>query len=706
MNKSNNIFQFIKSNIMCRKVLLTIVILLSSYTVAQAQTSLKIINPMPTRQVHLDFHTSELIPDIGSKFDKLQWQQALKTGKINSINIFGKGHHGWSYYPTIAGAIHPNLHFDLLGAQIEACHEIGVNCPVYFTVGWSANDAGNHPEWCMRNKDGSFAGTAGYDLNANDSAIRPHYSWICMCPASSGPYHQAILDQVEELCRDYPIDGFWFDIYHIKEQCYCQYCLDRMKKEGVDLDDKEAVSISMIQSFKQHMKELRVLVAKYHPEATVYFNATTRLENKQIFRQRLFELNTHQDLEDLPTTWGGYDKLPLDAKYHLEQGVPVTGMSGKFHKAWGEFGGFEHADAIKYEAAAMISFGATCNFGDQLHPSGKMDIETYKNIGKAYSYVEKIEEYGPGGVPVSNLGVWLTLNDAADHGVVNMLLEMHYDFVVATPENLNDLDVLIIPSHPCLGDKEAQQIKSWIRTGGKLLALGRGTMDAKGTKFLIDTGVEYTSDSPYDFDFTVVGNDLLLNMVSTPFLNYESGMRLKLAGGKALANIRDPYFNRTYGHYSSHRETPYQLEDSGYPAIVQHGNTILFAHNLDQLYHTHGVRLHRELFKNAIDLLYENPVLKVQNLPSAGRVSLLKQEGERRYVVHLLYAPALQRGEVQVIEDFLSVPGVEIVLNIPENITRVYQIPDMKKLRFKSGEDIAISIPEFTMHTGIVFDYE
>ena len=69
-------------------------------------------------------------------------------------------------------------------------------------------------------------------------------------------------------------------------------------------------------------------------------------------------------------------------------------MSGKFHKAWGEFGGFKHRDAILYEAASMVAFGANVNFGDQLHPSGTMEMSTYENIGYAYEYVEK--QNGPG----------------------------------------------------------------------------------------------------------------------------------------------------------------------------------------------------------------------------------------------------------------------------------------------------------------------
>ena len=103
--------------------------------------------PMPSRQVHLDFHTSEFIPGIGEKFDKKQFQETLKTGRLNQINIFSKCHHSWSYYPTKIGQQHPNLKFDLVGAQIEACHEIGVKCPIYYSVGWSASEAAEHPDW-------------------------------------------------------------------------------------------------------------------------------------------------------------------------------------------------------------------------------------------------------------------------------------------------------------------------------------------------------------------------------------------------------------------------------------------------------------------------------------------------------------------------------------------------------------------------------
>jgi hypothetical protein len=671
-----------------------------------SQTQRTISEPLPSRQVHLDFHTSEFIPGIGEKFDKKQFQEALKLGHVNQINIFAKCHHSWSYYPTEVGKMHPNLKFDLLGAEMEACHEIGVKCPIYFTVGWSARDAEEHPEWTMRTVSGAIA-PESYNFKAKPEDVRPNYSWKRMDASKGSPYHEMILKQVEEICKRYKdLDGFWFDIYHVEKLNYNQFAMARMKKEGIDINDPKAVERSHALALKAHMKDLRELVTKYHPKATVFFNSATHLDDKSIFTERLFDMNTHAELEDLPTTWGGYDKLPLEAKYHLQQGTPVVAMSGKFHKAWGEFGGFKHPDAIKYEAAAMIANGVSCNFGDQLHPSGEMDPETYRNIGEAYKYVEKIEKYGLGGVPVSKLGMWLTLDNVADHGVVNMLLELHDDFIVANEKNLDQLELLVIPGSNCLTEAQAEKINGWVKKGGKLIVFGKGALDKGGKRFVLNVGADYLKKSDFQFDYTVIKQDVGKNIVTSPFLNYEAGLLVKPTTGTTLASIREPYFNRTYAKYNGHRETPYKLEDSHYPAVVRNGNVIFFAHNLDQLYYTHGVRMHRELVKNAIDLLYQSPGLKVNNLPSCGRVSLLKQEKDKRYVAHLLYGPAILRGEVQVIEDLVPIPGVEIEVNVPEKVKNVYQIPEGKKLSFSRNRNaVRIKVPTFTMHTGIVLEY-
>jgi hypothetical protein len=335
-----------------------------------------------------------------------------------------------------------------------------------------------------------------------------------------------------------------------------------------------------------------------------------------------------------------------------------------------------------------------------------MDRETYRNIGEAYRYVEKIEDYGPGGIPYSKLGVWLTLSDEADRGTVNMLLEMHYDFVPASEKNLDRLTTLIIPSQACLTSAQAAAISAWVGRGGKLLVFESGALDEKKTRFLLDVGADYVGASEFDCDYTLVKTNFGARVVTTPFLNYSPGLHTKCTTGQALAVIREPYFSRTYGHYNGHANTPYELTDSAFPAVVRNGNVIFFAHPLDRLYYANGVRLHRELFKSAIDMVGDAPVLKVTGLPSSGRVSLLRQEAKNRYVAHLLYSPALQRGDCKVIEDFPAISGVTLEVKVPERATKVRVIPEGGTVSFtQENSTVKVVVPAFAMHTGVVLEY-
>jgi hypothetical protein len=190
-------------------------------------------------------------------------------------------------------------------------------------------------------------------------------------------------------------------------------------------------------------------------------------------------------------------------------------------------------------------------------------------------------------------------------------------------------------------------------------------------------------------------------------LNYEAGVRARATTGTVLAWIREPYFERTYGHYSGHANAPYQLENSEFPAVVRTAHAVYFAHALDHLYYKHGLRLHREMLRNAIDLLETQPVLRVEGLPSAGRVSFLQQGKEHRYVAHLLYSPPLQRGSVRVIEDFPPIPSPRLTVRVPERVTKARVVPTGEELSFTQEAGVVqVTLPTFTMHTAFVLEYQ
>lgn len=657
-----------------------------------------------TRQIHLDFHTSKHIDNVGVKFDKKQFQEALKTGHVNSINVFAKCHHSWAYYNTKVGKRHPNLDFDLLKAQIEACHEIGVRVQAYITVGWSVNDAMEHPEWETRNKQGKAR------FRETTSKLKPGdpmpWGWPELSP--EGEYLELLLAQTEEVVRDYDVDGIWFDIVPFDQVNYNEASKKDMKANGIDLDDSVAAKEYHAKKMKVFMEKSSQMVKKYKPTASLFYNWTTHLSaNGNTFKHAFYDYNTKQDLEDLPTTWGGYDILPMRAKYFANTGKPLVAMSGKFHTAWGEFGGFKHKDAILYEAAAMVAFGTAPNFGDQLHPSGEMDMGTYTNIGHAFKYVEKIEDYGIGAEHYASLGLWMTLNKSADEGLTRILLENQYNFeVVNNKQDWSHIKTIVLPSSTRLNDEDVNRLKTFQKNGGSIVTMGRGAFNFETDKFQLDFGIHYIGSSEKDNDYTVVKPKIGEGIVSTPFLNYEPALRVKpKQGTEILATIREPYFSRTLGYFSSHANTPNKLEDAGHPAVVKSNNTVYFAHALDNAYFRHGARIHRDLFINGLKQVHNTRYLEV-DLPSAGRANLLHQPDKKRYIAHLLYAPAHQRGRAQVIEDLVPIHNTKVTVRLPKKVKKVYLIPSGEELKINRNEGaVTVEVEKFTAHTAIVFEY-
>ena len=389
-------------------------------------------------------------------------------------------------------------------------------------------------------------------------------------------------------------------------------------------------------------------------------------------------------------------------------------MSGKFHTTWGEFGGFKHPDAIRYEAAAMVAYGASCSFGDQLHPCGRMDLDTYRNIGAAYSYVRKIEAYGIGATPLTNLALIPGTGrgravDAMPHaeGVATMLLEAQRDFDVVEPtDDLSRFQTVVLPGSRFLSGESATKINNYIQGGGTLLVLGESALDADNDALLFDVGGEYLGAAKYKEDYLAVGSLLGKGLVRSPFINYTAAIRVRPTDGSVLASIYEPYFDRTYGQYCSHQNTPNRLEPAEQAGALRKGRIIFMPHSLGKMYHEHGARIHRDLFINALSRLHTKPLLQT-SLPSSGRALLLSQPPKHRHVVHFLYAPPLKRGRCLVIDDMPVLRDVPLVIRTTETIARVVLPLTKKQLPFKMRNGVLETVvPEVCSHQMLTLEWD
>ncbi|MBR2432278.1 MAG: beta-galactosidase, partial [Clostridia bacterium] len=177
------------------------------------------------RCVHLDFHTSPDIAGIGDKFDKQKFTETIKKAKVDLVTVFAKCHHGYTYYPSKVGTMHPGLKFNLLKEQIEAIHDAGAKAPIYITAGWCKKDADEHPEW---HQIDFFTGKTTY-MGAvptdNDDIDAPleHCSWAGLCLV--GGYKKHLEAITREVCESFDVsDGIFYDICFFKDNCVCSSC--------------------------------------------------------------------------------------------------------------------------------------------------------------------------------------------------------------------------------------------------------------------------------------------------------------------------------------------------------------------------------------------------------------------------------------------------------------------------------------------------
>ncbi|MGL1892876.1 MAG: beta-galactosidase trimerization domain-containing protein [Spirochaetaceae bacterium] len=671
------------------------------------------------RQIHLDFHTSPVIEGIGEHFDKTKFQQALLAGHVDSITCFSSCHHGLSYHPTKVGTVHPNLKIDLLRAQLDACHEIDVKVPVYLTAGVDNLAAEEHPEWREIDKDGSITGWTS-------SPLDPGFKTLCF----NSPYLEYLCSKINEVVTLYPeSDGIFLDIIS-QSECCCPYCMEVMKKNDLNptirVDRLKCSEIALI-SYYQKTTEACKIIDSNMP---IFHNSG----NIPVGRRDIFKYFSHHELESLPTGGWGYDHFPFTAKYTAGLEQDFLGMTGKFHTTWGEFGGFKHPNALRYECSAMLAYGAKCSIGDQLHPSGIMDETTYRIIGEAYSEVEKKEDWCNNSKNIADIailnitgnherldGLWdpKRVEQAGDIGASRVLLEGHFLFDVIDDEmDFSKYRVIILPDDIKTDPWLKNKLDKYLSNGGKLFITGESGVNENGES-LFDIGGNIGAISKFSPDYIQPHKDFCSKFLSSPMVMYTKGRRLNVTHGKSLGRVFDPYFNRAYNHFCSHQHTPFSMEQSKYDCGVLTDNIVYIPHKIFSLYRLYGAVVYKDFIIKTLNALIREQKTVTVNLPSTARLTITSQDAKSRKIIHLLYGNTVTRGggmnfiddtgengkeikSIEVIEELL--PLYDIDIQIKTNKPKAVLLePQHKMIDFKWNDNLLdITVEKFTCHQMVV----
>lgn len=664
------------------------------------------------RQVHLDFHTSEDITGIGEQFDPDEFASTLQKARVNSITCFARCHHGWIYYDTkkFPERRHPHLTRNLVPEQIEACHKRNIRVPIYVTVQWDHFTAREHPEWLQVSVDGAFVGTPPYEAG--------FYRRLCM----NSPYVDFLKAFLTELFESAPVDGLFLDIVHAQD-CSCKYCLAGMDREGIDPSNTVLRQQYGYSVFKNFIDDNTAFIKQLDRTCSIFYNSGHIGPR----HRNVIGGYTHLELESLPSGGWGYLHFPLTQRYARNLGIDCMGMTGKFHTSWGDFHSLKNKAALQFECFNMLALNGKCSIGDQLHPGGRIDPYTYELIGSVYSEIEKKEPWCIGARPITEIGV-LTPEEFSGStsrtaipliafGAVRMLQEGGHQFdVLDSQSDFSKYKVLVLPDViPATGEL-TPKLNNYVSSGGSLIAsFESGLFEDKSDFGIKALGVRKLSDGPRDSNGELAcgraypGNDYCEYIIprgqigkglpETEHVMYMKGLDVEtMAGSVSLASVTKSYFDRTYAHFCSHRQTP-SSGKTGNPAIVRNGKAIYFSHPIFAQYQKNAPRWCKVLFLNALDILLPEPIVRIE-APTTTIVTVNEQAEKRRWIIHLLHYIPERRGEdFDIIEDVIPLSGVKVSAKAPGSVKKISCVPQMYNLDFRAwGERVEFVLPELNGH--------
>ena len=644
------------------------------------------MKPMPHRQIHMDFHTSPLIPGVGAEFNAEAFGKTLADARVQHVNLFGKCHHGWFYYPSKVGAMHPNLAFDLLGAQTEACKKYGISFSVYTCVGWNEEFATRHPEWQEVSPEGLIGAKPPFE--------RKFYQWQKLC-LNNLEYREVIKAELKEEYERFHPKGFWIDII-LQNECVCQACRKKAKALGFDIesasDRRKMARLAQI----DYMRDIHAFVMSLDPALHVYFNgypyAYDLNDQAEYSNANKRECVTFMDIESLPSTEWGYSHFPIAVNYVNKYDThDVIMMNGKFHLAWGDFGSLRNLAALEYECFRAEANGAGICVGDQLHPSGALDESVYKRIGQVFSRMEATEPWCRGSKKVAQIGVFGTVRsaqaitngvDLSIEGAYRALTELKYQFdIVDLTDPIDQYELLILPDRVTLTEEAARRIDAYVEKGGKLLATGHSAAGKDGF-MLRCLPAQYLGEGRTAPRYMDVCEGVFEGVPAMKTVAYSGGARISAKpGSEVLCDTVDSYFDRAEAHFCSHRQTPPKPKSDGEPCVVVNENVAYVSNMLFMDLAEYGVKAYKDILGSLIARLLPRPLVRC-DLPAYAEVTLRALGKDT--VVHVLnYIVQRKCKQLDTVEDVVPLCGREISVRLDRAPSKVELLPGGEAVPFE-----------------------
>ena len=665
----------------------------------------------------------------------------LHEAGVQALYTHAKDNQGNCYYDTRYGHKHTGIgERDLMREFSVECRKVGMT--ILYYVQLTRERRGNaERDYAARNAKGEPA------INRNESDLLPaHDEYPAMC--LNGPGRDYQINCIRELAEGYDFDGFWLDnpnAWMNLNPCYCDFCRAKYREDtGRDLPKpEEAFKTAAWRAYLRWKMRVNTTVIREIIETIRRANPSLTVTHNGSAFQYYMDLDfcDHDDYVTHEFHYNeGYGEHALTCRKNaaLKPGVPFEIECWRFFNLQGGRNdrmvrGYQVRPVVQLftEMATTLANGGFVQYYDQIRPDGGLDQLSLDHLKAAFDQVAEREPFlTPGQKRVQFASVvWSKKTDAFGlpgqlkthklglSGTHIALMEKHVPHDVITDRALQNGDfggakVVVMPSVMCLSDREAENLRKFVRSGGGLVATYRTSLvDPNGNpreNFLLADlfGCDYIEPFSYTYAFArfdeacELTDGIPLGWNMTVWDKKQTKVRPR-EGARGLGHQVNPMRGMMMGH-------PPQ-ETTPHPAAVVNefgkGRVVYFPQPLGACYDDYGHPHHRQLLVNAVLWAAgERPPFEV-DAPEPVEVVAWDDPESGHRIIHLVnrVAGGPARTRASVITEVI--PVYDIRIRVSGTVIGATLQPDNEPLTISLSEGhCEITVPKVDIHHMVIIE--
>ncbi|MBS3763735.1 MAG: alpha-L-fucosidase [Planctomycetes bacterium] len=421
----------------------------------------------------------------------------LEELDLGYICIYGKGHSGYTTWPSSLDTAHKKLAKDMPAFFRAITRETDTRLVLYYSGLLDGIAGERRPEWRMENPDGSPK-----ELFADFD----HFSSWGICPLSNY-WDEWVQVQIRELLENYEPDGIWVD-GDWPGPCYCQRCRERflsecdVHKSWEELEKDEGFGASYRAFWRTIEHEWRERFSGFVKDlkANCVYSAGNVSPRREFlgpfdWRSGDFFSPGNFNLHDIARMMRWYSTLPVPYDAYICD----TSFT---HKRKTVRSRTKTLDRMLQEAATVASNGGAVGYWTYPLGNGAFVPSRMGQAKRVRRFLKKRESMFLHTVPVHWVAIVSSdpgapaLGDPGICGAHKALAALHRSPVIVDETALSvdmDFALLVLPEQSILDAETATKLEDFVRKGGKLLCSGSSIRSPELRRLLGADKVEYAA---------------------------------------------------------------------------------------------------------------------------------------------------------------------------------------------------------------------